>query len=105
MVVTGLAVAGAIAGIGAGSRRALRRAGRTLALAGGAAGIALVLVAVVVHVRQGHTPGTERALGVAGFVAGHPATVVIAVAALVAVAAGLVTLPRSGAQGRGPDAR
>ena len=39
-------------------------------------------IAVVSHVRIGHTPGTEDALGPLGFVLAHPMVAALAVAAL-----------------------
>ncbi len=39
-------------------------------------------IAIVSHVRIGHTPGTETALGPFGFIAEHPMVAVLALAAV-----------------------
>ena len=40
-------------------------------------------IAVISHVKLGHTPGTETALGPAGFIAEHPLVAAVTVAAAV----------------------
>jgi hypothetical protein len=55
---------------------------RGLAAIGSLLTLAALAVAVASHVRLGHTPRTESALGPAGFVAAHPMVVVVGAAAL-----------------------